>query len=75
VFFNRKIKKVKLTEGQLRERVLNSMYVLSDGLEWHIEGQDVRHPVVMASPEEIADSVVSAVFWSPSGKNSSASTS
>lgn len=75
MFGIRKKKKIKLTEDQLRQSVIFSMYLLSDGLEWHIENDpETRHPVVMSSPEEIAETLVKHVFWLPSGEDSSATT-
>lgn len=74
--FGRRIRKIKLTEDQLRQSVISAMYFLSDGLEWHVENDpETKHPVVMASPEEIADIVVDYTFWLPGGKDSSATTS
>jgi hypothetical protein len=69
-----KNKKLKLTEDQVHQSVVTAMYVLSDGVEWHIAGKEEEsHPIVMESPEVIAEMVVEALFWSPSRKDSSAS--
>lgn len=76
MFGKKRQRKIKLTEHQLRQSVISAMYFLSDGLEWHVESDpETKHPVVMASPEEIADTVVQYTFWSPSGEDSSATTS
>jgi hypothetical protein len=67
-----KTKKLKFTENELRGIVVSSMYVLSDGLGWHIAGsEEESNPVVMASPEEIAEAVVTKAFWLPRVDNSS----
>jgi len=72
VFNFKRNRKLKLTENELRGIVISSMYILSDGLEWHIAGsEDDSNPVVMASPEEIAEAVVSRAFWLPGIDNSS----
>lgn len=74
MFKRSKSKKVKLSEDQVRRSVITAMYILSDGMEWHIAGkEDESHPVVMESPELIAEVVVEALFWSPDRKDSSTS--
>jgi hypothetical protein len=75
MFGIKKERKIKLTESQLRQSIISAMYFLSDGLEWHVESDpETKHPVVMASPEEIANTVVQYTFWLPSGEDSSATT-
>lgn len=74
---NKKKKTIKLTEESLKASVITSMYILSDGLAWHIAGEEDKphNPVVMASPEEIAETVAKYIFWSPNSEDSSASSS
>jgi hypothetical protein len=66
-------KKMKLSESQVRGSVIAAMYILSDGIEWHISGKEEEsHPLVMESPETIAEAVVRTLFWSPNSEDSSA---
>lgn len=72
MFGKKKVRKIKLTENQLRQHVISAMYFLSDGLEWHTESApEKKNPLVMGSPEEIAETVVKYVFWLPSGEDPS----
>lgn len=76
MFKKRKKKTVKLTEETLKASVITSMYLLSDGMEWHIAGEDgPGNPVVMASPEEIAETIAKYIFWEPSSGSENSSSS
>lgn len=53
------MKKRRISDKKLHKNIVEAMYVLSDGLEWHSLGkEDERHPLVMESPEVIADAVI-----------------
>lgn len=77
MFKKRKKKTVKLTEETLKASVITSMYILSDGLAWHLAGQEEEphNPLVMASPEEIAETIAKYIFWEPSSRSEDSSSS
>lgn len=70
-------KKYRLSEKKLRKNIVEAMYILSDGLEWHVLGrEDDRNPLVMESPEVIADAVLLYLNGQllPSSEDSSSTT-
>lgn len=77
MFFRRNKNSVKITRDQLESSVITAMYILSDGMEWHVAGKEEEsHPLVMESPEAIAEAVVNQIFWKPSpGSEDSSSSS
>jgi len=76
VLFRRNKKSIKITKDQLESSIITSMYLLSDGMEWHIAGkEDQSHPLVMESPEAIAEAVVNYIFWKPSSGEEDSSAS
>lgn len=77
MFKRKKKKTLKVTEDILKASVITSMYVLADDMEWYVLGDEEgpRNPVVMASPEEIAETVVKYLFWEPSSGSEDSSPS
>lgn len=69
-------KKYRMSEKKLRKNIVEAMYILSDGLAWHVLGKEEEsNPIVMEHPEVIAEAVIQYLNGGllPSGENPSAS--